>query len=284
MAKLVVCAAKAYAGVRHRYAMLRQVKGFADRYGYAVRFLWGMTRGVSDCRHEELFAAIPGVEVRNISADEVAAIRLSSETDGRFTYDGESLRMIRANEPPSERFFSWDLDGAEELARLAGGHCPPLYAKTCRSLQMQVDAYVHENGIWDRLGIRVRATESLNQRSRLHRVKSEMDHVLYALYRIPWYVKVFIATDSEYVQKSLLAHFSNAKVLLKEFDLLEPTGRYVHRGDKKAMLTFLKEVGCLSACRKVISIGGFLNDELIQSKVIKAPYNEAAFMHVKRIS
>jgi len=129
----------------------------------------------------------------------------------------------------------------------------------------------------------VRATESLNHRCRLHRVNSEIDNVLYALYRIPWYVKVFIATDSEYVQKSLLAHFSDAKILLKEFDLLEPTGRYVHRGDKKAMLTFLKEVGCLCACRRVISVGGFLNDELIQSKVIRAPYDDAAFMHVRRL-
>ena len=54
----------------------------------------------------------------------------------------------------------------------------------------------------DRLGIRVRAMELPNQKNRTHRVKSELDAVLYSLYRIPWYVPVFIATDSEYVQQN----------------------------------------------------------------------------------
>jgi len=85
------------------------------------------------------------------------------------------------------------------------------------------------------------------------------------------------------VQKTLLAHFADAKVLPKHFDHVEATGRYVHRADKTAMRTFLKEVGCLCACRKVINIGGFLNEGLVQSKIIKEPYAEAAFMHVKRM-
>jgi hypothetical protein len=105
---------------------------------------------------------------------------------------------------------------------------------------------------------------------------------LYALYRIPWYVKVFIATDSEYVQKTLLAHFSDAKVLPKHFDHSEATGRYVHRADKAAMRTFLKEVGCLCACRRVINIGGFLNEGLVMPKLLHEPYEEAAFLHVRR--
>ena len=109
MAKLVVCAAKAHAGVRHRYVMLRQVKAFADRYGYAVRMLWGVTGAVSNYRHENLFAPVPGVEIRNISKDELKAIAYFCERDGGFTYKGEPFRMLRAGETPGERFFSWDL-------------------------------------------------------------------------------------------------------------------------------------------------------------------------------
>ena len=283
MARLVVCAAKAYAGVKHRYVMLRQVKAFAQRYGYGVRFLWGVTRGVSDCKHEELFAPIPGVEVRNISAGELAALSYFCQRDGGFTYHGEPFLMLRDGRIPGERFFSWDLVGSETLARTVRGPHPPLHAKPCHSLQSQIDTYVRANGIRERLGIRVRVTESFTQRGKLHRTKSEIDQVLYSLYRIPWYVKVFIATDSEYVQKTLLAHFADAKVLPKHFDHVEATGRYVHRADKTAMRTFLKEVGCLCACRKVINIGGFLNEGLVQSKLIKEPYSEAAFMHVKRV-
>jgi len=282
MTRLVVCAAKAYAGVKHRYVMLRQVRSFAQHYGYGVRFLWGVTRGVSDCRHEELFAPIPGVEIRNISAGELAALSYFCQRDGGFTYKGEPFMMLRDGERPAERFFSWDLAGSEGLARRVRGAHPALHARASDSLQKEIDAYVRANGIRERLGIRVRVTESLTQRGKLHRVKAELDAVLYSLYRIPWYVKVFIATDSEHVQKTLLAHFPDAKVLPKHFDHVEATGRYVHRADKTAMRTFLKEVGCLCACRKVINIGGFLNEGLVQPKLLREPYDEAAFMHVKR--
>jgi hypothetical protein len=50
-----------------------------------------------------------------------------------------------------------------------------------------------------------------------------------------------VVTDSEYVQERLTAHFSDAKFLPKAFDLEEPTGRYVHRQDKDALTTFLKD-------------------------------------------
>jgi len=283
MARLVVCAAKAYAGVKHRYVMLRQVRSFAQHYGYGVRFLWGMTRGVSDCRHEELFAPIPGVEIRNISAGELAALSYFCQRDGGFTYKGEPFMMLRDGERPAERFFSWDLAGSEGLARRVRGSHPALHARASASLQNEIDAYVRANGIRERLGIRVRVTESLTQRGKLHRVKAELDAVLYSLYRIPWYVKVFIATDSEYVQKTLVAHFADVRLIPKEFDHVEATGRYVHRADKVAMRTFLEEVGCLCACQKVINIGGFLNEGLVQSKLLREPYDEAAFMHVKRV-
>jgi hypothetical protein len=95
-------------------------------------------------------------------------------------------------------------------------------------------------------------------------------------------VPVFIATYSEYVQRMLVAHFADARFLPKEFTHVEETGRYVHRDDKHAMETFVKEVGCLCACGMIISFGGFLNDSAVQSKIIKEPYSEAALLNVKR--
>jgi hypothetical protein len=282
MAKLVVCAATAYAGVRHRYLMLRQVKAFADRYGYSVRMLWGVTGAVSGYRHEELFAPVPGVEMCNISKEELKAVKYFCERDGGFTYKGEPFRMVRAGETPAERFFSWDLAGSGSLANFVPRPFPQLLAKPSRPLQTQLEGYIKANCIQKRLGIRVRAMELPNQKNRIHRLKSELDGVLYSLYRIPWYVPVFIATDSEYIQQTLLAHFTDARFFPKQFNQVEPTGRYVHRDDKDAMKTFVKEVGCLCACQKIISYGGFLNDSSVQAKIIKEPYDEAAFINVRR--
>ena len=64
---------------------------------------------------------------------------------------------------------------------------------------------------------------------------------------------------------------------------MEATGRYVHRDDQNAMKTFVKEVGCLCACKMIISFGGFLNDSSVQAKIIQEPYSEAAFLNVKRV-
>jgi hypothetical protein len=48
------------------------------------------------------------------------------------------------------------------------------------------------------------------------------------------------------------------------------------------MKTFVKEIGVLCACNKIISYGGFLNDSSVAAKIIKEPYSEAAFLNVAR--
>ena len=65
----------------------------------------------------------------------------------------------------------------------------------------------------------------------------------------------------------------DAAWLSKEFDLAENGSRYVHRSDKAAMFTFLKEALCLCACRRVINIGGFLNDQA--ARIWQPPYHES---------
>jgi hypothetical protein len=282
MARLILCTATIHAGVRHRYVMLRQVKAYADRYGYKVRMLWGITGAVSNYRHEELFAPVPGVEIRNISREQDKAIKDYCERDGGFTYEGEPFRILRANQGQGERFFSWDLEGSGNLALLVPRPFPELLAMPCAPLRAEMSAYIKANRIHERLGIRIRAMELPNQKNRIHRIKSELDGVLHSLYRIPWYVSVFIVTDSEYVQQTLASHFVDAVFFRKRFDEIEPSGRYVHRDDRDAMKTFIKEIGCLCACKRVISYGGFLNDSSIQSKILREPYDEAAFINVAR--
>jgi SUMO ligase MMS21 Smc5/6 complex component len=73
-------------------------------------------------------------------------------------------------------------------------------------------------------------------------------------------------------QQKLAAHFCDTTFPPKQFDLLESTGRYVHRQDKDAMTMFLQEVECLCRCRRIINIGGFLNEASVRDKVIEGPY------------
>jgi ribonuclease HI len=282
MGRLVLCAATIHAGVRHRYVMLRQVKAYADRYGYKVRMLWGITGAVANHRHEELFAPVPGVEIRNISRGEVKAIKDFCQRDGGFRYDGEPFYMLRTGQGQGERFFSWDLAGSGNLALLVPRPFPQLVARPSAPLRAEIDAYVKANRVQERLGIRVRAMELPNQKNRIHRNQAELDGVLHALYRIPWYVPVFIVTDSEYVQQILASHFVDSAFLPKKFDEVESSGRYVDRDDKDAMKTFIKEIDVLCACKKIISYGGFLNDCSVDSKIIEEPYNETAYMNVAR--
>ncbi len=280
MARLILCAATLHSGVRHRYLMLRQVKAYADRYGYKVRMLWGVTGAVSNYRHEELFAPVPGVEIRNISRDQLKAIKDYCQKDGGFTYEGEPFHMLRPQQGQGERFFSWDLEGSGNLALLVPRPFPQLLATPSAPLRTEIDTFIRLNRMHERLGIRVRAMELPNQKNRIHRIKSELDGVLHSLYRIPWYVPVFIVTDSEYVQQTLASHFVDSVFFTKKFEETEASGRYVDRDDRQAMKTFIKEVGCLCACKKIISFGGFLNDSSVQSKIIREPYSEAAFMNV----
>ncbi|MBV8631482.1 MAG: hypothetical protein JOZ83_11190 [Silvibacterium sp.] len=278
--RLILCAATINSGVRHRYLMLRRVRAYADRYGYNVRMLWGLTEAVANHCHDELFSSVAGVDIRNISRADLKEIKDLCERDGGFTYEGEPFHMIRAYQGQGDRFFCWDLEGSNHLALLVPQPFPQLLAAPNPTLQAEIDAYIKVNRVHQRLGIRVRAMELPHQKDGIHRLKSELDAVLHSLYRIPWYVPVFIVTDSEYVQQTLVSHFVDSACFAKEFEAIEPSGRYVNRDDRHAMKTFVKEIGVLCACKKIISYGGFLNDCSVQSKLLKEPYDEAAFLNV----
>ena len=280
-AKLIVCSTSHTAGVRHRYRVMRQVKGFADRFGYSVHMFWGVSSGVSFCRHEDLFEPVPGIEIENLSNDELLHVMREVLDCKTFHYRGESFRVLQPDEAPVDRFFSWDCTMAEALGKCVSGGTTFITATPSQALQAEVNSYVDANAIQERIGVRVRVTESPKESRKPHRVKTELDETLESLRRLPRETPVFIATDSEYIQSRLLSHFTDARFLPKRFEKKEETGGYVLRADKEAMFTFIKEVGCLCACRRIIDIGGFLNAESVWPKLARAPYEKTAFLPVR---
>jgi len=263
--------------------MLSRVKHFADSRGYRVVMLWGVTSGVSFCKFEELFSPIPGVTVWNATDDEIHELKHHMPSSEYVNIGGKSLKVFRSGQVPKEDIFSWDLRCASALLRGIPGPMPLIAMTPSIHLRNQAASFAQRHKIAQRLGIRIRVEEILRRDRKPHRVKRELDAVVRSLIRIPWYVRVFVATDSEYLQQMIASHFADTVYLPKQFDLQESTGRYIHRQDKHAMFTFLMEVECLCQCRKVVNIGGFINEHTVLEKTIAEPYKEVIDMHLHRL-
>jgi hypothetical protein len=273
--KKLVCVSSHGSGVKHRFALLHQVKNFGRLHGYDVHFLWGVTKGVAHCRWEELFGPLDSIRVSNISETEVARLDREQQAHDAIEYDGERLDVVRDGCPLTARMFGFNLPASGYLERLVPNSARPkmrLLAPPSEAIRRTVDDLVWRHGLRERIGIRVRVTEAPRDKRRPHRIPAELDDCLAPLLRLPAASPVFIVTDSEYIQQALAAHFHDAVCLPKEFDLTENGSRYVHRADKPAMFTFLKEAFCLCECRRVINIGGFLNDQA--ARIWHPPYNE----------
>src|SRR5580658_3247578 len=276
--RVVVCAAIPGSGVRHRFVMMSSVKHFADLAGYSMRVLWGVTRGVACCRFEELFAPLPGIQVVNVPAAELAKLASLVKTEAKVNVCGQLLPVFRADEKKHglpKRFFTWDLVAGGALASMVGGNRRALEAKPAANIVKRVEGYMRRHAIERRLGIRVRVDECFSRNRKPHRIQRELDDVLKQIVQLPWHTKVFIATDSQYIQTMLGSHFNEAAFLPKNFDLKEATGAYIHRLDKKAMFTYMQELTCLCSCRKIINVGGFLNEHAVKDKILEAPYEGA---------
>ncbi len=278
----VVCAATPTSGIRHRFAMLSAVKAFADAHSYAVALLWGATRGVADCRFEELLAPVPGVLVQNVFEPHLKEVERISREHKRIRLGNREFQIFRPDGKPSGNVFSWDLKSSGALGRLSSPRWKLLVAKPSAAISAQTDAFARRHGLSKRIGIRVRVEEVAWRERKPHRIKHELDQALRSIIRIPWYAPVFVVTDSEYIQQTLASHFADCLFFPKTFDLEQSTGRYVHRQDKDAMVTFLKEVDCLCRCAKIINIGGFLNDNSVRPKWLNEPYGETALAHLRR--
>jgi hypothetical protein len=272
----VVCAAVPGSGIRHRFRMLSAVKSFADKHQYAVALLWGATGGVADCRFEDLLAPVRGVVVKDVLEQHLTEIRRMSGNHPRIRLGNLEFQVFRPERKPTGNLFSWDLRCGSALGDLGPRPWKQLVAKPSAAIRWQAEIFARAHAMSERVGIRVRVEEIDSGKRKPHRMQRELDEVVKSIIRIPWYVKVFVVTDSEYIQQMLASHFADCVFLPKNFDLTQPTGRYIHRLDKAAMVTFLKEVDCLCRCRKIINIGGFLNDASVQHKMIEQPYSDAA--------
>jgi hypothetical protein len=277
----VVCAATPTSGIKHRFAMLSAVKAFAEKHNYAVSLLWGVTPGVAFCRFEELLSPVSGVLVHNVSEADILQISRAAEIANRIKVGNLTLQVFQPGRKPAGNLFSWNLISSRALAELSSSRWSHLVARPSQTIYAQAQAYARSHGLANRLGVRIRVIEEITAETRRpRRIKRELDQTVQSIIRIPWYVKVFVATDSEYIQQMLASHFADCVFLPKRFDQCESTGRYVYRRDKAAMVTFLKEVECLCRCQRVINIGGFLNDGSIRQKLMREPYRDAALMHL----
>jgi hypothetical protein len=252
--------------------MLSRAKHFADHFGYSVHLFWGVSRGVAYCRYEELFAPLPGIGIENVSEQDIHVLATLVQPASCLNYRGRTYHVFDGGYPPKAHCFAYDLRGALRLASFVPNkNAPTIHAKPARAIEAAANAFIQHHGLRNRIGIRVRVTEDVKDRRQPHRVQHELNAVIRSLIRLPWYTGVFVATDSEYVQSMLASHFYNCQFLPKTFAEGAGHGRYVHRQDKLAMTTFLMEVHCLSACHKIINIGGFLNETQVRQKIIQPP-------------
>src|SRR5260370_25982868 len=167
--------------------------------------------------------------------------------------------------------LSWDLSGTNTWQRLvpSKSHPPtPAAAAPAPEIRTKDAAYIRRHDMTRRVGIRVRVTESMVDGRKPRRIQRELNDTVKAIIRMPWHVPVFVVTDSEYIQRMLASHFHDTRFLPKRFTSKEVSGGYVDRDDAAATRTFLTELVCLSACRKILNIGGFFNEESICDSMI----------------
>jgi hypothetical protein len=276
MARVLYAAAPEWAGTWHRFRVINHVKTFADHAGYRVYFLWGVTGAVSWCRYEELLSPVPGVEAINVSEPEIRALEKAAAGSKTIRYGNRSLTVYRDGGRPGDEVFAFDLSAADPLERLARSRAAlpgPLRAIPAADIGRRAGVCIRDMDLRRRVGIRVRVSECRVDWRKPRRFQRELDDTVKSIVRIPWHVPVFVVTDSEYVQQMLASHFHDTKFLPKRFTEKDSGGRYVDRHDRESMLTFLAEVMCLTSCRKIVNVGGCLNQESFQAKIVDPPYD-----------
>jgi len=282
MARTLYAAAPSWSGLKHRFVTLSHIRTFANYWGYEPIFLWGMSEGVAGCPFEDLLAPIPGMRIINVPELELVRIEQSYRRSRSMCLRGQAVSVYRPGRPVRDRMFAFDLWGdfaqTTALEQLVPPHFrPTLPARALASpaLAHQALSSIRRHHIVRRLGIRVRVTENPADGRRLCRHQRELDRAVKSIICIPWHVPVFMVTDSEYIQQMLASHFRDAVFLPKQFTEKAAGGYYVDRRDPAAMRTFVMEVECLAACRKIVNLGGFLNEESFWPKMIYPPYDQA---------
>ncbi|RYU59706.1 hypothetical protein EWI61_08765 [Methylolobus aquaticus] len=273
MQKKVIVVCKPGNGVGHRFLLLRRISDFARVYGYEAEFLWGVTGGVAYCRWEELFSPFDNIRITNIAEGENRRLIRALRLQDSIRIGSRLYEVVKQGKKLSKRMVAFNLLGTACLARRGsrrGQSTEPLVAQPSAIIGREVREFSDQHHLFKRLGIRIRVTEGVKQARRPHRVPEELDECLAPLMRLTEEIPVFLVTDSEYIQDALKSHFKSLVYQAKSFDEFENGSRYVNRSDTGAMLTFLRESFCLGKCRRVIRIGGFLNDHV--AKLWSPPY------------
>ncbi len=279
MSGILYCAAPGWAGVWHRFRTLNNIQAFVKHSGFRPCYLWGVSGGVSHCTFEELLSPIPGSKVINVPEAELAQLERDYRRADSVTFRGEKFSVYRRGvpEPRTLAFDLWgDFAESTALTREVPSHLRtivPLRARPADKLRREAEARIRDWDIGKRIGIRVRVTENPRDGRSLRRRQNELDNAIRAIIRMPWWVRVFVVTDSEYVQQMLASHFRDIRFISKKFALSESGRGYVNRNDAAAMRAFMIEVTCLLACWKIINFGGFLNEELAQSRIIEPSHD-----------
>jgi hypothetical protein len=123
----------------------------------------------------------------------------------------------------------------------------------------------------------VRVTECPCDGRKPRRIQKELDETVISIIRLPWHTRVFLVTDSEYIQQMLASHFRDVRYLPKRFSEPGVGGGYVDRNDRAAMQTYMMEVPCLMSCWRIVNVGGFINQDLVWSKTLQPPYDRALY-------
>jgi hypothetical protein len=284
MSHVVYGAAPWWSGIRHRFVTLNQLTNFARHRGYTLHFLWGVSEAVGYCRFEELFSPLPGIGIINLSEFEIKELERIYRRSRTIPLGNQTFAVYRPGDLPEERMFVFDLWGDfEETTALlqlvpADLRLPEhLRAHPSSALKKEADGFIHLNNLSTRVGIRIRVTENPNDGRSLCRRQQELDRTIKSIIGMPWYVPVFVVTDSEYVLQMLTSHFHNIRFLAKKYTERDIGGNYVDRRDRAAMRTYVVEVACLTACRKIVNFGGFINEESVYAKIVEPPWEPSLF-------
>jgi hypothetical protein len=276
MTKDLYLAAPSWTGIWHRFRVIDHARVFAKHAGCKLHFLWAASHGVSNCRFEELLSPIPAVQIFNLSEAEMDGLEQQALNSKSLDFRDRKLEIYRVGGKIAKQMFAFDFDGARALEATTASSTVttvwPLQVIPAAGLCAKAGLYIRKLQIPQRVGIRVRVTECDIDGRKPRRVQAELDDAIRSIVRIPWYVPVFLVTDSEYIQQMLASHFHDSRYLPKRFTERGKVGHYVSRLDKDGMQSFLIEVSCLLKCRKIINIGGFLNQDSVAGKIIPPPW------------
>jgi len=255
---------------------LNQALAFARWKDYQLTFVWGVSEAVAYCRYEDLLARVPEVRVINVSERELKEIEADYRRSRTIDLRNQKLSTYKLGGIVSDHMFVFDLWGDFAETTSLYQQVPasvrvaePIQAKASPELQFQAGTFSRKYMLPNRIGIRVRVTENPADGRTLCRVQRALDTAIKSIIRLPWYIPVFIVTDSEYVQQMLSSHFPDSKYFHKPFSEIEKGHTYVNRKDSSAMRTYMMEIVCLTSCRNILNYGGFINEESVSDKIIE---------------